>query len=150
MHQQPQAIGLACLTHEQANGFLPTDGWGYCWAGEPTRGFDERQPGGWLYNILPYMEQPALHDLGTDQGGHREPAGLQRVATPLAAFYCPTRRAAIAYPFVTPSSARLTKYVNLPNAHDVRPQRLRGVRRGLLTASPTARVRRPRSRPATP
>ena len=44
--------------------FLPTAGWGNGWAGEPARGFDKRQPGGWLYNILPYIDQGTLHDLG--------------------------------------------------------------------------------------
>ncbi len=94
-------IALACLDHEQINKFLPTDGWGYAWAGEPTRGFDKRQPGGWHYNILPYMEQQALHDLGADQGltGTR-PAFAQCASTPLATYICPTRRNVVAYPFI--------------------------------------------------
>ncbi len=92
-------IALACLNHEQANGFLPTAGWYATYAGEPTRGFDQRQPGGWLYNILPYMEQPALHDLGVD--GDRTKLTVC-VSTPLETYHCPSRRAAIAYPFVIP------------------------------------------------
>ena len=99
-------ISLACLNHEEINGFLPTGGWGHSWAGEPTRGFDRRQPGGWLYNILPYIEQPALHDLGADQGivgTAPRPAFTQRTSTPLAAYICPTRRLAIAYPFISPA-----------------------------------------------
>jgi len=88
-------LALACLTHEQANGALPTDGWGYCWAGDPNRGFDKQQPGGWLYNILPYMEQPALHDMGADGN---QTALAQRIGTPLATLYCPSRRCTAAYP----------------------------------------------------
>jgi len=96
-------LALACLHHEQANKFLPTDGWGYCWAGEPTRGCDGRQPGGWLYNILPYMEQQALHDLGaglTWNSAAAYVAKSQCAAMPLAAFICPTRRRVIAYTFI--------------------------------------------------
>ena len=95
-------IGLACLQHEQINRFLPTGGWGWCWAGEPTRGFDKQQPGGWLYNILPYMELQTLHDLGNDQGidgSQQRPAVQHRVSTPVATFICPTRRKAAAYPY---------------------------------------------------
>jgi prepilin-type N-terminal cleavage/methylation domain-containing protein len=93
-------IGLACLNHEQAYGYLPTGGWGNAWAGEPTRGIDKQQPGGWLYNALPYMEQQTLHDLGSDQGltGNR-PGFVTRVATPIVALACPTRRLPVAFPF---------------------------------------------------
>jgi prepilin-type N-terminal cleavage/methylation domain-containing protein len=111
-------IALACLNHEQQNGFLPTCGWGHGWAGEPTRGFDKRQPGGWLYNILPYMELQALHDLGADEGSPPAPLtsrpGLtQRVSTPVGAFVCPTRRGPVAYPFVI---ASVSPYLNITSA----------------------------------
>ena len=96
-------IALATLTHEQTHGHLPTGGWGCNWAGEPTRGFGKRQPGGFLYNILPYMELGSLHDLGIEQGIPlpfvSRPGIVRCLTTPVAAFYCPTRRKAIAYPF---------------------------------------------------
>ncbi|MCD4728775.1 MAG: DUF1559 domain-containing protein [Pirellulales bacterium] len=89
-------ISLACLTHEEVQGHLPSGGWGL-WAGDPDRGYGSQQPGGWLYNILPYIEQQALHDLGV--GGDRIARSL-RAATPIAGLYCPSRRAAIVYPYV--------------------------------------------------
>ncbi|MBU4270905.1 MAG: DUF1559 domain-containing protein [Planctomycetes bacterium] len=94
-------IGLGCLQHEERNKFLPTGGWGWGWAGDPDRGFNKRQPGGWLFNILPYVEQQPLYDLGL--GGNQ--AGRTRTATtPLTLYHCPTRRKAIAYPFANPTN----------------------------------------------
>ena len=43
---------------------MPTNGWGFAWSGDADQGTGWRQPGGWIYNVLPYIEQQALHDLG--------------------------------------------------------------------------------------
>ncbi len=103
------------MAHEQAQGFFPTGGWGWFWQGDPDCGFNNLQPGGWLYNILPYMEMTALHDQqflvsGTQINGRTGPgqvpnttmkqqAIIQMVSTPLPAMMCPTRRRAVLYPY---------------------------------------------------
>ena len=93
-------FALAGMNHESAQGFFPTGGWGAVWLGHPDRGFDKRQPGGWLYNLLPFMEQQALHDLGTSGSGVSiEDANARRIATPLSAANCPTRRPSQLYTF---------------------------------------------------
>ena len=45
-------------------GHFPSSGWGYVWTGDPDRGFGARQPGGWVYNSLPYMGLDMIHDIG--------------------------------------------------------------------------------------
>ncbi len=96
-------IGLACLNHEQAHGFFPTGGWcanyqGFV-AGDPDLGYDDLQPGNWLYNILPFMEQQALHDLGAGKTAEeKKPLFTQREQTPLAAAVCPSRRQPATHP----------------------------------------------------
>ena len=94
-------LALGCLQHEQVMHFLPTGGWGSSWVGDPDDGFDGRQPGGWHFNILPYIEQQALHDLGlgANLNGIR-----QTIGTPLPVFNCPTRRLPIAYPNIANAS----------------------------------------------
>ena len=95
-------IGLACLNHEQALRHFPTGGWGWGWVGDADRGFDRRQPGGWIYNILPYVEQEALYNLGQgDAQSQKYAEHRDRVITPLAVFNCPTRRRAVTYPYKT-------------------------------------------------
>ncbi len=90
---------LAALNHESAILHFPTGGWYQNWVGHPDRGFGSRQPGGWIYNILPFMEQQPLHDLGASGGDTAiQNANATRIATPLPGFNCPSRREAIPYP----------------------------------------------------
>jgi prepilin-type N-terminal cleavage/methylation domain-containing protein/prepilin-type processing-associated H-X9-DG protein len=93
-------ISLAVLNHETTYGRLPPDGWGWMWLGDPDRGSDHRQPGGWIYNSLPFLEQSPLHDLGagiTNQAA-RQAAAMRMATTPLPLFNCPSRRPSRAYP----------------------------------------------------
>ena len=57
-------LAQGCLQHENATGRFPTGGWGHCWTGDADRGTGRHQPGGWIYNVLPFIEQQAMHDLG--------------------------------------------------------------------------------------
>jgi prepilin-type N-terminal cleavage/methylation domain-containing protein/prepilin-type processing-associated H-X9-DG protein len=92
-------LALGCLQHEQAVGFFPSGGWNRFWIGDPDRGFDRRQPGGWNYNILPYIEHQAIHDLGMGKDAATKSAQAVTMAqTPLSMFYCPSRRPALVYP----------------------------------------------------
>ena len=91
-------LALACLAHEEAHTYLPTGGWAWYWAGDPDRDTNHRQPGGWSYNLLPYIDQQALHDLGGQSAAGKMVAFAERGQTPLPVFYCPSRRQATAYP----------------------------------------------------
>jgi prepilin-type processing-associated H-X9-DG protein len=108
-------IALGCLNHENAVGRFPCGGWGCAWTGDADRGTDWRQPGGWYYNVLPYIEQPALHDLGlglgawnsTTPNGGKMAANEQRLSTPVGTLYCPTRRRAVAYAWTGALGAKI-------------------------------------------
>jgi prepilin-type N-terminal cleavage/methylation domain-containing protein/prepilin-type processing-associated H-X9-DG protein len=90
-HLKQHALG--CLQHEHNRGFLASDGWKGCWMGDPDKGFDKEQPGGWYYNTLPYVEQAAFHDIGAGKPDSEKRALWTRaVATPLGLNFCPSRR----------------------------------------------------------
>jgi prepilin-type N-terminal cleavage/methylation domain-containing protein len=99
-------LALGALEHESANKFFPTGGWGPCWAGDSDRGFGGRQPGGWIYSILPYIDQLPLYELGHGATNSTSPklsdCVLRCVGTVLTGLYCPSRRPAVAYPHLSP------------------------------------------------
>ena len=58
-------IGLAVLQHEVATRHFPTGGWGSLWLGDPDRGTDEKQPGGWIYKDRTVQMQTMFQKLST-------------------------------------------------------------------------------------
>jgi prepilin-type N-terminal cleavage/methylation domain-containing protein len=92
-------LSLALINHHDTHGYFPSGGWGYSWVGDPDRGPGKSQPGGWIYQVLPFIEQGPLHQLGAGQDATAKPkASSARISTPLSNMMCPTRRAAIVYP----------------------------------------------------
>jgi prepilin-type N-terminal cleavage/methylation domain-containing protein/prepilin-type processing-associated H-X9-DG protein len=93
-------IGLAWLNHEGVHKHFPSGGWGAKWTGDPNRGFGKEQPGSWVYNILPFMEQQQLRQLGkgaTPGTASFEAASKQLHQSPISGLHCPSRRPAQLY-----------------------------------------------------
>jgi prepilin-type N-terminal cleavage/methylation domain-containing protein len=97
---QLKQIALAWHLHHDAHKFLPSGGWGYNFMGDPDRGFGDSQTGSWAYSCLPFMEEQAIHQLGAGitNLADKKTALTVLSATPVAGFYCPTRRPAVATP----------------------------------------------------
>jgi prepilin-type N-terminal cleavage/methylation domain-containing protein/prepilin-type processing-associated H-X9-DG protein len=94
-------LGIAANVCLEKNGYFPSGGWGNDWGGDPTRGFGHLQPGGWIYNLLSYLELQAVHDAGLSAYGTSTyiTANTLQTQTPLAMFICPSRRRCVLYPF---------------------------------------------------
>jgi len=104
---QLRNLALACLAHEEAHRHFPTGGWGYAWVGDPDRGFSAKQPGGWIYNVLPYLEQRDVRAVGRRlpvEQKHR--AASRMMQMPVDVFACPSRRSAKPQPFGNPADLR--------------------------------------------
>lgn len=102
-------LGLAVQQHASVLGRYPSNGWGYCWVGVPDRGTGPDQPGGWIFNILAYLEQGKLRESGVGPPpGQQRPILGKLMQTPLAVLACPTRsapRLSPANPLVIPRNA---------------------------------------------
>jgi prepilin-type N-terminal cleavage/methylation domain-containing protein len=110
-------IGLACLNHHDIQKHYPTGGWGYGWTGDPDRGFGREQCGGWAYNILPYMEESVIHDIGkgkTYLSGQKQLALSQQVSATIKGLSCPSRRSdASLFPFPPLGGTNTTGMINV-------------------------------------
>ena len=101
---QLKQMATAFHNHASAHGHYPTGGWKYTWSGDPDRGYGKGQPGGWIYNILPYIEQEELRKLGSGlpyvswSGANKKSMLRQLMTTPLTILHCPSRRSAKLYP----------------------------------------------------
>ena len=97
-------LGLASQNFLSAFKRYPSGGWGPRWIGDPDAGNTIKQPGGWVYNLLPYVEQEALHDYGSassatgSNANSIKQAALAKIMTiPLGFMNCPSRRTAATF-----------------------------------------------------
>ncbi|MDV6032660.1 MAG: DUF1559 domain-containing protein [Phycisphaera sp. RhM] len=92
---------LALGTHQFHNTHrrIPTNGWGFRWMGEPGRGTEEQQPGGWAFQLLPFIEQTQISSSISGVSGPRKAERLAKMAsTPVSIFRCPSRPGAATMP----------------------------------------------------
>ncbi len=92
-------IGLAAQLHVDAQSYLPSGGWGWNLTGDPDEGFGKSQPGGWIFQLLPYIEQQNLYSMGKGASllEKRDAASIV-LGSPVSGYNCPSRRANVTYP----------------------------------------------------
>jgi prepilin-type N-terminal cleavage/methylation domain-containing protein/prepilin-type processing-associated H-X9-DG protein len=98
---QLRQMALGCMNHLDVYRSLPSGGWGAPFTAEPSRGWGPEQPGSWYYNLLPFIEQQPLADLGRGLNPNSSAfrtASQQLHQTALPIFHCPSRRPARPYP----------------------------------------------------
>lgn len=96
-------LGLACLNHESTTKKYPSAGWWWYFTGDPDQGFGKNQGGGWIYSILPFIEQNAMYQMGADgdkfsSGEPQMSNAKTRCETPISTILCPSRRTVKQYP----------------------------------------------------
>jgi prepilin-type N-terminal cleavage/methylation domain-containing protein len=100
-------IGIGWLNHESTHKFFPSGGWSPWHVGDKEMGVGAPQPGGWMYQILPYIEEQTLYDVPSDGDrnvimAQQKKAALTLQSTTVTPFHCPSRRPARAIPFTAP------------------------------------------------
>lgn len=92
-------LAKGMLQHEAQLRYLPTGGWSPDWLGTGDRATSAAQPGGWTFNVLPYIEETALRDSVTRLAANDAQAAYDQLCqTPVSLFGCPSRRSAAAVP----------------------------------------------------
>ena len=62
-------------------------------------GFGAKQPGGWLYNLLPYLGFDSIHDIGPGMSGTTNSTRWPlKTGAVLPMTICPSRRKVMGYP----------------------------------------------------
>jgi prepilin-type N-terminal cleavage/methylation domain-containing protein len=90
-------LSIGVQNHESAHKQFPSSGLGYRWVGDPNYGHGRKQPGGWMYNTLPFIEEQAIHDMGMGVGttwndAARKRIFAERASMQIKTFVCPSRR----------------------------------------------------------
>jgi len=112
-------IGIGFLNHENSHKILPGAGWSPWFVGDPDFGAGREQPGGWMYQILPYIELQSLYNLPRDGKKDRfspqqRKASVTVQATAVPVFHCPSRRAPQSVPFPFPPTSNWQPHNSAP------------------------------------
>ena len=92
-------IGIAFLNHEDTFGTLPSAGWHWGWIGDPDLGHGKDQPGGWVFQLLQFMEEDSVYEMAAGQAEAVKRERLaEMAATPIGTLVCPSRRAVSTWP----------------------------------------------------
>ncbi len=95
-------IGLGAQMHADVHKHLPTDGWGNRWIGDPEYGYSQQQPGGWIFNLLTFLEQENVRAMALGvPAASRGDALAKMVARPVPTFSCPSRRGSQVFPYTS-------------------------------------------------
>jgi len=84
---QIKQMALAWHTHHGSHQHFPTSGWGHNWVGDRKYGFGVEQPGGWVFNMLPFVEGNNSYEMSDTEAGRSAYLGA---VYPL--INCPSRR----------------------------------------------------------
>jgi hypothetical protein len=106
-------IGTGVLLFEGAKKHFPTNGWGYTFL--PDSFVDPRygQPGGWSYQLLPYLELASLYELAHSHRSatERDANTVKLVTTEIPVYQCPSKSA----PLTITQADYSMYYTNLKN-----------------------------------
>ena len=91
MSNQRQLV-LGAHLHESTCKRFPSTGWGFNWVGMHDQGAGKKQPGSWVFSILPYIEQSALWSASpTVQHPHSANEFQRYVLQEVATLRCPSK-----------------------------------------------------------
>ena len=105
-------MGMAAQNHVSTNNRLPTGGWSCRWIGNPDWGTGRHQPGGWMFNLLPFIEQKQTYMMQVGKtGAARINLAETMIRTCIPYLNCPSRRASALLP-LDPNSNLNYFYIN--------------------------------------
>jgi prepilin-type N-terminal cleavage/methylation domain-containing protein len=100
-------LALAALNFESTHNEFPAGGWGWLWVGDADWGVGPKQPGGWIFQVAPFIEETSVQQLSaglpndiTSASSLKRAANTKLIEHAVSSFICPSRRGAVAYPSV--------------------------------------------------
>jgi type II secretory pathway pseudopilin PulG len=109
-------IAIACRNFASLHSVLPYSGWSAGYVGNPDLAVDDDRNGGWLYHILPHIEQVSLWEMGmglAPNSAAQRAAFGQRAGVAVPSYTCPSRGSALFQAWKNLSNATMTANASL-------------------------------------